>query len=163
LRTFTGQTRTVLGAELKNRHAQNAFRTLACYHCDRRGSGRIESAGSIGPADRGRNFSGRSDAGAGEPAASDYLRYRSPAIDRPDRFDPPAAPARAAAPAPPHPAAATRAVATPPVAAPPVTAPELATPAVATPPAAAPAEAPALTIDQRIAEKLHDMFGGRVD
>src|SRR5215831_3615782 len=84
-------------------------------------------------------------------------------IARPPSIDTPAAPARAAAPASTQPAAATRAVATPPVAAPPVTAPELATPAVATPPAAAPAEAPALTIDQRIAEKLHDMFGGRVD
>jgi len=89
-------------------------------------------------------------------------------IARPPSIDRPAAPARAAAPASTQPAAATpesatRAVSTPPVAAPPATAPELATPAVATPPAAAPAEAPALTIDQRIAEKLHDMFGGRVD
>jgi len=89
-------------------------------------------------------------------------------IARPPSIDRPAAPARAAAPASTQPAAATpesatRAVSTPPVAAPPATAPELATPAVATPPAAAPAEAPALTIDQRIAEKLHDMFGGRID
>ena len=89
-------------------------------------------------------------------------------IARPPSIDTPAAPARAAAPASTQPAAATpesatRAVSTPPVAAPPATAPELATPAVATPPAAAPAEAPALTIDQRIAEKLHDMFGGRID
>src|SRR5262249_49875495 len=41
--------------------------------------------------------------------------------------------------------------------------PETATPVVATPPAVAPAEAPVLTIDQRVAEKLRDMFAGRVD
>jgi L,D-transpeptidase YcbB len=52
---------------------------------------------------------------------------------------------------------------TQPTAAPAVATPEIATPVVATPPAVAPAEAPALTIDQRVAEKLRDMFGGRID
>jgi murein L,D-transpeptidase YcbB/YkuD len=52
---------------------------------------------------------------------------------------------------------------TQPTAAPAVAAPEIATPVVATPPAVAPAEAPALTIDQRVAEELRDMFGGKID
>jgi L,D-transpeptidase YcbB len=50
-----------------------------------------------------------------------------------------------------------------PAAAPTVATPETATPAVAAPPAAAPAEAPVLTMDQRVGEKLREMFGGRVD
>src|SRR5216683_1608143 len=62
------------------------------------------------------------------------------------------------------PAAATPAQAGSPAAArdstQPAAAPAVTTPAVATPPAVAPAEAPALTIDQRVAEKLRDMFGG---
>src|SRR6266852_2568903 len=66
--------------------------------------------------------------------------------------EPPAAATRAASPA-----AATNS--TQPV----VATPEIATPGVATPPAVAPAEAPALTIDQRVAEKLRDMFGGKID
>jgi murein L,D-transpeptidase YcbB/YkuD len=50
-----------------------------------------------------------------------------------------------------------------PAAAPTVATPETATPAAAAPPAAAPAEAPVLTMDQRVGEKLREMFGGRVD
>src|SRR5262245_45622386 len=41
--------------------------------------------------------------------------------------------------------------------------PEIATPAVAAPAASVPTETPALTIDQRVAEKLRDMLGGRTD
>src|SRR5262252_6212044 len=63
-------------------------------------------------------------------------------IARPHVSPTPAAPARAAAPT--------------------VAAPEIATPPV-TAPAVAPAEAPVLTIDQRVAEKLRDLFGGRSD
>ncbi len=51
----------------------------------------------------------------------------------------------------------------PAAAVPPAAAPEPATPAVAAPPAAAPAEAPVLTLDQRVGEKIRDMFGGKVD
>jgi murein L,D-transpeptidase YcbB/YkuD len=50
-----------------------------------------------------------------------------------------------------------------PAAAPVVATPEIATPGVAAPPAAAPAEAPVLTIDQRVGEKLREMFGGKID
>src|SRR5215831_13267467 len=68
----------------------------------------------------------------------------------------PAAPARATAPtAVPN--------STQPAAAPTVAAPEIATPPLAAPAAVAPAEAPVLTIDQRVAEKLRDLFGGRSD
>jgi murein L,D-transpeptidase YcbB/YkuD len=56
-----------------------------------------------------------------------------------------------------------QAPATPEIATPAAATPAVATPAVAAPPAAAPAEAPALTIDQRVAEKLRDMFGGKID
>jgi murein L,D-transpeptidase YcbB/YkuD len=72
--------------------------------------------------------------------------------------------------------AATRGIATPaesPAAAPvqsaaPAAAPDTAQPAVAAPatPAAAPpaaAEAPVLTLDQRVAEKIHEMLGGRIE
>jgi L,D-transpeptidase YcbB len=75
---------------------------------------------------------------------------------RPSTDQPAATPAQAAAPAP------TRGSIQP-AAAPTVATPETATPAVATPPAAVPAEAPVLTIDQRVGEKLREMFGGRVD
>jgi len=44
-----------------------------------------------------------------------------------------------------------------------VAVPEIATPAVAAPAASVPTETPALTIDQRVAEKLRDMLGGRTD
>ena len=67
----------------------------------------------------------------------------------------PAAPPRAAPTAVPN--------STQPAAAPTVAAPEIATPPVAAPAAVAPAEAPVLTIDQRVAEKLRDLFGGRSD
>jgi len=76
-------------------------------------------------------------------------------IARPHVSPTPAAPARAAAPT----AAPSS---TQPAAAPTVAAPEIATPPV-TAPAVAPAEAPVLTIDQRVAEKLRDLFGGRSD
>jgi L,D-transpeptidase YcbB len=75
---------------------------------------------------------------------------------RPSTDQPAATPAQPAAPAP------TR-DSTQPAAAPTVATPQTATPAVAAPPAAAPAEAPVLTMDQRVGEKLREMFGGRVD
>jgi L,D-transpeptidase YcbB len=61
-----------------------------------------------------------------------------------------------------QPEGATRAVTAPaePSAAAPVQSAAPATPA-ATPPAAA--EAPVLTLDQRVAEKIHEMFSGRID
>jgi murein L,D-transpeptidase YcbB/YkuD len=62
----------------------------------------------------------------------------------------------------PTPAASAPASAQPAVA-PAIVAPTVTTPAVATPAAVAPAEVPALTIDQRVAEKLRDMFGGKID
>ena len=74
-------------------------------------------------------------------------------ISPPSAELPAAAPSRAAAPA----AAPESTQPTAPAAA----APETGTPAA--PAVAAPAEVPALTIDQRVAEKLHEMFGGRVD
>jgi murein L,D-transpeptidase YcbB/YkuD len=65
------------------------------------------------------------------------------------------------------PAQATSPLAAPdstrPAAAPTIATPEITTPAVATPAAVAPAETPVLTIDQRVAEKLRDMFGGKID
>jgi len=67
-----------------------------------------------------------------------------------------ATPAQAASPAAPR-------GLTQPAAAPAVATPEIATPAVAPPPAVAPAEAPVLTMDQRVGEKLREMFGGRID
>jgi murein L,D-transpeptidase YcbB/YkuD len=75
---------------------------------------------------------------------------------RPSTDQPAATPAQAASPAP------ARNL-TQPAAAPTVATPETATPAVAAPPAVAPAEAPVLTIDQRVGEKLREMFGGRID
>jgi L,D-transpeptidase YcbB len=100
------------------------------------------------------------------PTAADITPR--PSADEPTAATPapgaPPAPARdSAQPAAATPAAATPAAATPAAATPAAATPEVATPAVAVPPAAAPAEAPALTIDQRVAEKLHDMFGGKVD
>jgi murein L,D-transpeptidase YcbB/YkuD len=65
------------------------------------------------------------------------------------------------------PTPAQRAVPTPDSARPAAAAPTNATPGVTAPaaatPAVAPAEAPALTVDQRVAEKLHDMFGGKAE
>ncbi len=75
---------------------------------------------------------------------------------RPSTDQPAATPAQAASPAAPR-------GLTQPAAAPTVATPETATPGVAAPPAAAPAEAPVLTIDQRVGEKLREMFGGRSD
>ncbi|HSV22920.1 MAG TPA: L,D-transpeptidase family protein [Xanthobacteraceae bacterium] len=49
------------------------------------------------------------------------------------------------------------------VPAPAVAVPEIATPAVAAPAASVQTETPALTIDQRVAEKLRDMLGARTD
>jgi L,D-transpeptidase YcbB len=69
----------------------------------------------------------------------------------------------AATPAQTAPPAAMRDATRPAVAAPEVAPPAVVTPAVATPPAAAPAEAPALTMDQRVAEKLRDMFGSKIE
>jgi murein L,D-transpeptidase YcbB/YkuD len=48
-------------------------------------------------------------------------------------------------------------------AAPPVASPAIATPPAVTPATVAPAEPPAPTIDQRVAEKLRDMIGGKID
>jgi L,D-transpeptidase YcbB len=92
---------------------------------------------------------------AGQPAAAG------------DSAQPSAAPAAAApettTPAAAAPAAATPETTTPAAAAPPVATPDTATPAVAAPPAVAPADAPVLTMDQRIAEKIRDIFGSRID
>jgi murein L,D-transpeptidase YcbB/YkuD len=86
--------------------------------------------------------------------------------------DPPAAPAQPAAaavqpepanpePANPEPAPQPAAAAAP---AEPVAPPAVAAPATpATPPAATAVEVPAQTLDQRVAEKIHEMFGGRID
>jgi len=82
------------------------------------------------------------------PTASDIA-------PRPSTDQPAATPAQAASPAPARDS-------TQPAAAPTVATPETAPPAVA-PPAVAPAEAPVLTIDQRVGEKLREMFGGRID
>jgi murein L,D-transpeptidase YcbB/YkuD len=71
-----------------------------------------------------------------------------------------AVPAQAASPATPP---GSTQPAAPAVATPEIAAPAVATPAVATPAAVAPAEVPILTIDQLVAEKLRDMFGGRSD
>jgi L,D-transpeptidase YcbB len=49
-----------------------------------------------------------------------------------------------------------------PAAATPAVAPAVATPAVVAP-AVAPVEAPVLTIDQRVAEKVRELFGGKID
>ena len=75
---------------------------------------------------------------------------------RPSTDQPAATPAQAASPAP------ARNL-TQPAASPTVATPETATPAAAAPPAVAPAEAPVLTMDQRVGEKLREMFGGRID
>jgi murein L,D-transpeptidase YcbB/YkuD len=102
------------------------------------------------------------------PAAAPVQAATTPAAA------PVAAPAAVAQPAianpvtaPPAPAVMTRAA--PADAAPVETAPADAPPAVAapaTPPAAPPAaavEAPAPTLDQRVAEKIHELFGGKVE
>jgi L,D-transpeptidase YcbB len=67
-----------------------------------------------------------------------------------------------------NPDGAARGIAIP--AAAPLVAPAPAQPAVAQPettspaaPAAAPAETPAPTVDQRVAEKIHDLFGGKIE
>ena len=80
---------------------------------------------------------------------------------RPSTDQPAATPAQAASPAPAR--DSTQPAAAPTVATPQTATPETATPAVAAPPAVAPAEAPVLTIDQRVGEKLREMFGGRSD
>jgi len=94
-----------------------------------------------------------------------------------DSAPPPAAPAATEAvvaapavtePAVTEPAVAAPVVTEPVVAAPAATAPADAAPVVAAPPVVtpvdvAPAEAPAPPIGQRVAEKLHDMFGGKID
>src|SRR5882672_7758571 len=80
---------------------------------------------------------------------------------RPSTDQPAATPGQAASPAPAR--DSTQPAAAPTVATPQTAPPETAPPAVATPPAVAPAEAPVLTIDQRVGEKLREMFGGRSD
>jgi L,D-transpeptidase YcbB len=96
-----------------------------------------------------------------------------PAAAAPVQAEPaaPESPTRAASPAPADdsaqpaaaPAVATPEPTKPADAVPPAATPEPVTPAVAAPPAAAPAEAPVLTIDQRVGEKIRDMFGGKID
>lgn len=71
-----------------------------------------------------------------------------------------AAPPRAASPA--ATSDAPQPAATPAMATPEIAKPE-ASPAGATPAAAAPTEAPVLTIDQRVAEKLREMFSGKIE
>jgi L,D-transpeptidase YcbB len=80
---------------------------------------------------------------------------------RPSTDQPAATPGQAASPAPAR--DSTQPAAAPTVATPQTATPETATPAVAAPPAVAPAEAPVLTTDQRVGEKLREMFGGRSD
>src|SRR5262249_19948105 len=88
------------------------------------------------------------------PTASDIA-------PRPSTGQPAATPAQAVSPSPAR--DSTRPATAPTIATPETATPETATRAVATPPAAAPAEAPVLTIDERVGEKLHEMFGGKVD
>jgi L,D-transpeptidase YcbB len=75
-----------------------------------------------------------------------------PKVELPKTAAPPRAASPAAASDAPQPAAA-----------PTVATPEIAPPPGAAPAAAAPVEIPVLTVDQRIGEKLRDMFGGRID
>ena len=93
----------------------------------------------------------------------------SAAVPMPEFADlPPPTAADIARPLPPEsPAAAVPTQAASPAAAPdstqPAATPAIATPEIATPAVVAPAEVPVLTIDQRVAEKLRDMFGGRIE
>ncbi len=105
------------------------------------------------------------------PLTEDEISAAVP-MPEPANLPPPTAADIAPRPSTDQPAAATPAQAaspaaprglTQPAAAPAVATPEIATPAVAPPPAVAPAEAPVLTIDQRVGEKLREMFGGRID
>jgi L,D-transpeptidase YcbB len=93
---------------------------------------------------------------AGQPAAAGDPAQPSaaPAAATPETTTPAAA----------APGGATPETTTPAAAAPGSATPETATPAVAAPPAVAPAaDAPVLTIDQRVAEKIRDIFGSRID
>jgi L,D-transpeptidase YcbB len=96
------------------------------------------------------------------PTISDVAPGPSPESPAaaPRRAGPPAAAGDSAQPSA-VPAAATPETTTPPNAAPAAATPETPTPAV--PPAVAPADAPVLTLDQRVAGKIHDMFGSRID
>jgi L,D-transpeptidase YcbB len=91
----------------------------------------------------------------------------SPAATKPRQAGPPAVAGDSAqpsaAPASATPETTTPETTTPAVTAPAAATPETAAPAVATPPAVAPADAPALSVDQRVAEKIHDIFGSRID
>jgi L,D-transpeptidase YcbB len=98
------------------------------------------------------------------PTISDIAPVPSaePPAATPRRAGPPTAAGESVPPSAP-PAPATPETTTPASAAPAPATPDTATPAVAAPPAAAPADAPVLTVDQRVGEKIHDMFGSRID
>jgi L,D-transpeptidase YcbB len=112
------------------------------------------------------------------PLTEDEISAAVPMPD-PANLPPPSASDITPAPAPSSPAAASPAAASPAQSASPAAAPESpesvrspAAPVVATPepsapavaaPAVAPAEPPVLTMDQKVAEKLRDMFGGKAD
>jgi murein L,D-transpeptidase YcbB/YkuD len=96
------------------------------------------------------------------PPAAAPAQTEPPAAATPAQAAPPPAAGDAAPPAA-APAAAPPETAKPAAAVPSAVTPEPATPAVAEPPAAAPAEAPVLTMDQRVGEKIRDMFGGKID
>jgi L,D-transpeptidase YcbB len=76
-------------------------------------------------------------------------------------------PAQTAQPDPREPAGAGRGIAVPATAPQPVkpvaAQPDATPPAAVAPAAAAPAEPPEPTLDQRVAEKMHDMFGGKIE
>jgi L,D-transpeptidase YcbB len=95
---------------------------------------------------------------AAAPAVPPTPETAKPAVAAPAPATPETAKPAAAPAVPPTPETAKPAVAAPAPAT-----PETATPAVAAPPAVAPADAPALTLDQRVAEKIHDIFGNRID
>jgi L,D-transpeptidase YcbB len=99
---------------------------------------------------------------AGPPAAAGDSSQPSPAVATPETTPAPASPA-VTTPETTPPGVATPETTPPGAASPGVATPETATPAVAAPPAVAPADAPVLTIDQRVAEKIHDLFGNRID
>jgi L,D-transpeptidase YcbB len=90
---------------------------------------------------------------AGPSAAAGDSSQPSPAAATPEATTPAAG----------APGVATPETATPAAGAPGAAAPETATPAVGAPPSVAPADAPVLTIDQRVGEKIHDIFGNRID
>src|SRR6266436_5293157 len=94
------------------------------------------------------------------PLTEDEISAAVP-MPEPANLPPPTVSDIAASPAPAR--DSTQPAAAPTVATPQTAPPETAPPAVATPPAVAPAEAPVLTIDQRVGEKLREMFGGRSD